>query len=45
MLSHAQKAKDLLYRAGLADTPEEAMLLVAQAQVHATLALVEATHS
>lgn len=40
--SHYNQARDLLR--GSEDTdPESAILMVAQAQVHATLALVEAT--
>lgn len=45
MLNHYQQAAELLRQSKEADTPEQAALLVAQAQVHATLALVEATNS
>lgn len=41
MKTNYQKALDYLYRADLADTPEEATLFVAKAQVYATLALSE----
>jgi hypothetical protein len=43
MHSHYQQARELLRQAQTADTPELAALLIAEAQVHATLALVDAT--
>lgn len=41
MIDHVQEAKNLLERSKQED-PEWAMLLVAQAQAHATVAMAEA---
>ena len=43
MHNHYTRAKQLLQDAANADTPELAALMIAEAQVHATLALVDAT--